>query len=649
MVGFRRGTCAAAALIVTAGAARAADPPVVIRSFGDAVDSSGGEIAWGGDLDGDGHPDLLATSQTLAGVVRAYSGATGAAIRDFARTNAPGLGGGFAWAGDLDGDGVVDVLVGAHGGGDRRRPAGEVIAFSGATAAELYRVTGFESTDAFGAVIVTLGDATGDGVPDFAVSAPGTTGAYGGGVKGFSGADGAPIPGFVRRGSGAENLGRSMVAAGDVNGDGVTDVFVGVPNPAVFAPGAPSPGRVEVLSGADGSVLKVVPKKPGGVKAIALGTTMTLAGDLDRDGRTDVIVTGRGPSETVVLSGKDAGVLRRYVPTSRDADGSGTRVVFGGGDLEGDGIPDVLTEYELGDADALLAYPGAQSSAIPLASVDTTGLFFQGAALVPDQDGDGFGDLLVSGLGPTVQIVKLVPVTAPKLAFAFPLTRSQSDAAEGARGTFTVTTKSGTVQVSVSAKGIETGRTYGGFLEDARGAGTFTQVGELSLKGSSGSLVLTAEGAPPAALGVASLADLTGRTVEVRDGADVVLSAVLPFPAAIPAARTKLPMAPEAGSTIPSASGALSLVVNPKTGGLRMQVSVKGVPKGTPLSLEIEDAPGSGKFVPAPGAFSGTKYKADTAKGDPLPGGASTLNGLLGRRLRVLAGPNSIIAILIGL
>ena len=78
----------------------------------------------------------------------------------------------IADAGDLDGDGAGDVLIGAPFGGARL--GGRVVAISGASGAVLFEWTGESAGDLFGAAIAGGLDVSGDGIPDVVVGARGT-------------------------------------------------------------------------------------------------------------------------------------------------------------------------------------------------------------------------------------------------------------------------------------------------------------------------------------------------------------------------------------------------------------------------------------------------------------------------------------------
>jgi hypothetical protein len=619
------------------GTPAAADEAVTIRAFGDPGDTIYGTTAWGGDLDADGKPDLLAATSP-AGLVRAYSGATGAAIRDFNGTNHPGIfGRSIAFSPDANGDGVDDVIVGAPGFGSSLPPAGVVFLLSGATGAEIARGSGQFNQSRFGSQVVSLGDVTGDGVPDFAAGGPGSTNAFPGEVRAFSGADGSPIPQLSRQGTGTESFGAHLVAPGDLNGDGVPDLIVAAPG-AFPRPGAIPLGRVDVLSGKDGTTLKSLRGRIG-----LLGYALADAGDVDGDGRHDLAVGGEDFTRIVIYSTRTWRPIRKI---ARPEEGTHFgRFMSAAGDLDGDGRPDLLATIQIGGVEILHAFGTASFGRASIARIDagTTG-YADGAAFVPDEDGDGIPDALVAYQDRAVRVLHVEPTPLPAYTFTAALTRPQSVAALEARGTFTVKVGKTTQDVVVNCKGLTAGGTYTVLLEDGPGSANFDAIGTLALKGGTGGLTVTGTGAPPATLGITSIAQLTGRRVRLRDGADaVILDALLPLPGPSPSSSGKLPLLRNPATTFTAASGTVSFRYTAKTGGLLFGLAVKGVPASTALSLEIEDAPGSGVFVDAGPLVLG-KYVRNTGKGELLPGGGGTYGQISGRAIRVVAGAETVLA-----
>jgi hypothetical protein len=167
---------------------------------------------------------------------------------------------------------------------------GHVYVFSGATSDTLYTLSSLEprTQGHFGYQVGALGDADGDGMPDLAVGAPGE--GTSGRVYVFSGATSDTLYTLVHpTGSTQAAFGFAVVGAGDVDGDGRGDVIVGVE--ADGPPNAPTDlsGRAYVFSGADG-VLGATLLSPNAESGGHFGNAVAALGDVDGDGRADVIV-----------------------------------------------------------------------------------------------------------------------------------------------------------------------------------------------------------------------------------------------------------------------------------------------------------------------------------------------------------------------
>jgi hypothetical protein len=144
----------------------------------------GRSVAGAGDLNGDGYADFMAgiPGGYPAGRVEVYSGIDGQILHTLEGT----VGGGYfgmsvANAGDVDDDGVPDIIVGApsyYPGASA--PKGHVQVFSGADGSVLHTITDLSNASLFGQSVAGVGDVDADGHADFLVGAPG-----GGGTPGF--------------------------------------------------------------------------------------------------------------------------------------------------------------------------------------------------------------------------------------------------------------------------------------------------------------------------------------------------------------------------------------------------------------------------------------------------------------------------------
>ncbi|HTK73910.1 MAG TPA: VCBS repeat-containing protein, partial [Gemmataceae bacterium] len=181
---------------------------------------------------------------------------------------APFMGGARVAVADINGDGTADIVTGAGTGG-----GAHVRVFNGKDNTELLSFIAFD-TSYIGGIYVAAGDIDGDGKADIVV---GSGPDNGGLVRAFH-ADGTQFINIAAFGAGYQ--GATTVAVGDVNGDGKGDIIVGT---------GTAPGKVNVFSGADQSLIATF-------QAYAFGSgggAYVAAADLNGDGKAEII-TGPG-------------------------------------------------------------------------------------------------------------------------------------------------------------------------------------------------------------------------------------------------------------------------------------------------------------------------------------------------------------------
>jgi len=235
-----------------------------------------------------------------------------------------------------------------------------------------------------GGVRVAAGDVTGDGIPDIVTAAGPGGGPH---VIVFDGATGAEVRSFFAYA--AAFRGGVFVAAADVNSDFRADIITGAD-----AGGGP---HVIVFDGADGSILQSFyaydPAFTGGVRVAAADVTGDGFGYAD-------IITGAGPGggpDVRVFSGTNAALVREFYAYDPNYSGG---VSVAAGDLDNDGRAELITSAGVSsDPLPVTAYDGKTGTA--MLSLIAYGNAFDGSVRVAIADVGGDGQLdIVTGAGP---------------------------------------------------------------------------------------------------------------------------------------------------------------------------------------------------------------------------------------------------------
>lgn len=319
-----------------------------------------------GDLDLDGVPDLLVGAELFdgpghwSGAARVYSGADASQLLQVTGASGERLGNGLASPGDVTGDGLPDFAAGAYTAYVFGLDKGAVRLFSGADGAMLAEWSGPPTETNFGKTLAAAGDLDGDGVGDLLASksTADTNGNTSGHVRAWSGATLALI--FESDGEPGDHLGLALAAAGDWNGDGFGDVYAGAP----YAKDAR--GKVVVLDGPTGQPLKSFTSGPLVAANDHFGVACAVGGDVDGDGRADLIVGAELVEVDALLNAGRIFVL------SGDQGDHTPPTLAGQGTL----LPASPLSFELADGPA----GGAVALVVGLAQAN---LPFKGGLLVP--------------------------------------------------------------------------------------------------------------------------------------------------------------------------------------------------------------------------------------------------------------------------
>ncbi len=328
--------------------------------YGDeAREEIGQAISGAGDVNGDGYGDIIIGSrknhlnERYGGQAKVIDGTNGALLYTFYGANeGDSLGIAVSDAGDLNNDGYDDFLIGSRGFDNLPLDnVGKVMVISGASGSVMYSLYGSNADDRLGISLDNLGDINGDGYDDFIAGSDYADGPLNdsGAVQVHSGVNGNllfKIYGYTTYGL----FGIAVSHAGDINADGYSDFIVGAPNDNTNGDDA---GAVFVYSGVDGSLLYSV----YGTTDDQLGSSVSSAGDINNDGYDDFIAGAPvsyngsiyiGFGYARVYSGFDGSVIHSIYGDYGDYLG---RDVSNAGDINADGYDDFFIGV-YGDDDA---------------------------------------------------------------------------------------------------------------------------------------------------------------------------------------------------------------------------------------------------------------------------------------------------------
>jgi len=385
--GFDNGESNEGAAFVYHGSAAgpALVPDWTVESDQEAADF-GTSVSYAGDMNGDGFDDVIVGApffETVPdeswGKVFVYPGSasglsTTPSWTETGTDDLRGFGHGVSDAGDMNGDGYGDVIVGSSTPLPPLTDSARVYLGSPSWSPTVRTLDELLDTlsESILDVVSSAGDVNGDGFSDVIAGDSHWHDGFGACGAAFVFL-GSPTDTVYQRGwtysdpagcaadaGGSYSLGHAVSSAGDVNGDGFSDVMVGTPGYSVEAP-TEGEGRAEVFLGsASGLATTAAWSFESNMLGGFTGVSLSTAGDVNGDGFSDVVTgggfTGFSQGSVDVFLGSSSGLST--TPAMSAVDAAGAIIVQNAGDVNGDGFGDVIVGDSATPAGRTLIYYG---------------------------------------------------------------------------------------------------------------------------------------------------------------------------------------------------------------------------------------------------------------------------------------------------
>ncbi len=357
--------------------------------------------ASAGDVNGDGFKDIITGSPANKGYVKIYLG--GVDLDTIPDLKIIGDGGAYgaavACAGDLNGDGYDDVIVGARSayGKHYGTGAGKAYIYFGGNPLDSTADLILQDSRVFfryGSSVCSAGDVNNDGYDDVIIAAPDGMDASGRVFIYFGAEDMDSIYDVQIKGSRGtgEHLGRSIAGTGDINSDGYDDFSIS--SPFIEAPwGA---GKVSIfLGGNPVDTIPVISIWGDSTEFQMLGLKLASGGDVNGDSIPDILISNE--KKTKVLFGSFPLDTSSYVilPIGKS--------ISSAGDINQDGYGDIIACDDNSTQSCYIFFGGKNMDPEPdiiIQPHDTTVIGFGiGVADLGDINGDGYDEIMISSEG----------------------------------------------------------------------------------------------------------------------------------------------------------------------------------------------------------------------------------------------------------
>ena len=348
-------------------------------------------------MNGDGYSDVIvgaysfSNGQSFEGITYVYHGsASGLSLTSSWSAEGNQVSANFGYsvstAGDVNGDGYSDVIIGAHGFNNGQSTEGAAFVFhgssSGLSLTSSWSAEGNQVNAYLGYSVSSAGDVNGDGYTDVIVGAKsydngqsneGAAFVFHGSASGIS-----LISNWSAEGNQVNALfGYSVSTAGDVNGDGYSDVIIGAPD---FDNGQTNEGMAYVYHGsASGLSLISIWSADGNQVDAHFGNSVSTAGDVNGDGYSDVIIgapyfdygqTDEGVAYVYHGSASGLSLTSNWIGEENQGGAFYGYSVSAAGDVNGDGYSDIIvgasrfTYGQTEEGEAFVYYGGNYSAGL---------------------------------------------------------------------------------------------------------------------------------------------------------------------------------------------------------------------------------------------------------------------------------------------